>query len=154
MIEAAGVSVELGDGWERVDLPGAVLALAGPDTASAADGTTFRPSFTVIVADAAPDADVRTLGSEAVVAAGLVSDDAHVVAYDVWPLPDGALGRRLVVAATYGAVPVCVTQWVGLRTDPSTVTTVTATVPVSRYTGLEGVLEDLAGQVLAAQVRG
>ena len=107
-ISADGVTLEVPEGWEQVDQPGLTLAVAGPAGTAVAEGAQFRPSLTAIVVEAAADADIRILGTEAIAAATLVSDDAHVLAYDVWPMPDGTAGRRLELAFQSGEVPLCV----------------------------------------------
>ena len=146
--EATGVALDLPPGWERVEVPGIPLAVAGPPTQALADGTPFRPNVTVLVVPAAEDADVRTLGTEAI-AAATVQEDAHVLAYDLWLRP-GGVGRRLEVAASalvpaatedVRSVPVDVTQWVAL--EDGMVTTVTATCGVAQLLDQGPVIEAL-----------
>lgn len=144
-----GVVLPVPDGWEVVDQPGLSLTIAGPAGTAVADGTTFRPSLSAIVVDAADGADIRLLGTEAVAAAMSVADDVHVVAYDLWPLPDGTTGRRLEFTYQAGPVPLCVRQWVALRGGE--VVTLTATCDVAHLTHVGPVLEHLAGTALATQ---
>ena len=99
---ADGVTIPLPEGWEVVDLPGAQLAIAGPAGIASAAGTQFRPSVNVVVAPAAPDADIRTLATEAVAAAHVVAPGTHVLSYDLWPLGDDVYGRRLQFAYQAG----------------------------------------------------
>jgi hypothetical protein len=150
-VMVGGRPVTLADGWQRLDIPGAEVALAGPATTAAADGSMFRPSFTVIVAAAAPDADVRTLATQAVAGVRAAIPTAHVLAYDVWPLPDGhpgGHGRRLLLTFQQDAVPLVVRQWIAVA--DGVVTTVTATTSVTQHLGLERALDDLAAQALSA----
>lgn len=138
--ESSGVGLPLPAGWERVDVPGLPLAIAGPPTPATADGTPFRPSVNVLVAPVADGADVRALGTEALAAATL-DEGAHVVGYDMWPMPDGTSGRRLDVATSHGSVPVMVRQWVILSGDD--VVTVTGTLPVADLLRTNQVVEDV-----------
>ena len=148
-VSDGGVTLQVPDGWERVEAPGLTLAVAGPVGTAVAEGTTFRPSISAIVVDAAPDADIRLLGTEAVTAARAVADDAHVLAYDVWPLPDGSAGRRLEFAYQSGEVPLCVRQWVALRDGRAI--TLTATCDVAHLLQHGPQLEYLATAALATQ---
>lgn len=148
-ISADGVTLEVPEGWEQVDQPGLTLAVAGPAGTAVAEGAQFRPSLTAIVVEAAADADIRILGTEAIAAATLVSDDAHVLAYDVWPMPDGTAGRRLELAFQSGEVPLCVRQWIALR--DGNVITLTATCDVAHLLQVGPQLEALATQALATQ---
>lgn len=127
--EATGTALNLPPGWERVDLPGTQLAIAGPASQAAADGTEFRPNVTVIVAPADPDADVAVLGTQALAGATVVAEDVQVVAYDLALRADGDPGRRLEFAYQAGSVPLAVTQWVYVHAG--TVSTVTATCAVA-----------------------
>jgi len=148
-VSAEGVSLQVPDGWERVEAPGLAVGIAGPVGTATADGTQFRPSLTAIVVDAAPDADIRLLGTEAVAAARLVSPDVHVLAYDVWPLPDGTAGRRLEITLEQGGIPLCVRQWIALR--DGRVITLTGTCDVAHLLAGGPIIERLATQALAAQ---
>lgn len=134
--EGTGVALNLPPGWERVDSPVAQLAVAGPATQAAADGTVFRPNVGVLVADVADEVDVRTLGTAAVAAAMATVEGVHVLSYDLWlgPEVDGAPveGRRLEFAYQQGAVPLGAVQWVVLAAG--SVTTVTATCGVAQLT--------------------
>jgi hypothetical protein len=148
-VSADGVTLQVPEGWEQVEAPGATLAVAGPVGIAVAEGTGFRPSLTAIVVEASPDADIRLLGTEAVAAARVVADDVHVLAYDVWPLPDGSRGRRLEFTFQHGEVPLCVRQWIALR--DGRVVTLTGTTDVAHLLQHGPQLEDLATAALATQ---
>ena len=146
---ADGVTIPLPEGWEVVDLPGAQLAIAGPAGMATADGTQFRPSVNVVVAPAAPDADIRTLGTEAVAAAHVVAPGTHVLSYDLWPLGEDVYGRRLQFAYQEGDVPLCISQWIGLR--DGAVTTVTATSAITQLRRTYAAFEVIATAALTGE---
>jgi len=148
-VSTDGVTLEVPVGWERLEVPGIPLTVAGPVGTAVADGTTFRPSINAVVVDADPAADIRILGTAAVAAARLIDDEVHVLAYDLWPLPDGTAGRRLEFAYQQGVVPLCVRQWIALRDGRAITLTATCAVAQLRPYGPE--LERLATRALAAQ---
>lgn len=129
--DGSGVGLYLPPAWERVELAGVQLAVAGPVSRAAADGTTFRPSVIVSSVPVTPDADIRTLGTEAAAAATVAADGVYLLAYDLWSGPAGVTGRRLEFAYQQGSVPLCVTQWILL--DDATAITVTATCGVAQF---------------------
>ena len=138
--DATGVALYLPPGWQRIDAEGMHLAIAADDARqSSATGDTFRPNITVLVAPAAADVDVALLGTTAVSAAMVTFDDVHVLSYDIWPMPDGVEGRRLMFAYRQGASAIAVSQWVfgsgGLTC------TVTASCPVSVLTPISQALD-------------
>ncbi|MDT0164109.1 hypothetical protein Q9R32_00895 [Actinotalea sp. AC32] len=143
--EVTGLALGLPPGWERVEAPGFPVAIAGPAGQAAADGTTFRPNVTVTVAPADDAADIRTLGTEALAAAAVVGDGAHLLAYDLWAVGD-AEGRRLVAVHQQGPLPLAVTQVVVLA--HGAVTTATATCGVAQLPDAGPLLDQaLAGLV-------
>ncbi|WP_456787807.1 hypothetical protein [Cellulomonas sp. P5_C5] len=145
-VTGGGVTLVVPQDWEQVDLPGTQLAIAGPPFVLDADGTTFRPSMNVLVADAAPEADIRMLGTEAVAAAHVVAEGVHVLAYDMWASPDEKRGRRLQFTYQQGDVPLYVVQWIVLR--DAVVTTLTATYPVAQLLRVHQLCEDVASLAL------
>jgi hypothetical protein len=121
-----GAALGLPPGWVPVDVPGDGVGVAVADWPHEAG---FRPNVVLLAAPAPPDATVRGLGTAAISQA-IAGFDAQVIGYDVWPVPDGAPGRRLTFGYLDGAAAVAVTQWLFVQ-DGSAVT-VTASCPVER----------------------
>jgi hypothetical protein len=52
----------------------------------------------VLVAEIGSEIDLRVLGTDAIVAATLTADDAHVMSYDIYVGPGDVEGRRVEFA--------------------------------------------------------
>ena len=129
-VSAGGVELTLPPGWERLEKPEYTLVVAGPERVATATGDVFRASLNAIVVPVAADADIRTLGTEAIAAAHVIGDGAHVLAYDVWSRPHGVPGRRLELTYRQGPFALGVVQWIAL--GDGLATTLTATYTVGR----------------------
>ncbi|WP_405055893.1 hypothetical protein OG474_24495 [Kribbella sp. NBC_01505] len=106
-----GFALGLPNGWEQLQYDGLSLAIAIP----VPDGYPYRPNITVLIAEIGSEVDIRKLGTDAIVAAKLTSDDPHVLAYDLHLAPDGVVGRRLTFAYRSDANAIAVTQWLLLH---------------------------------------
>lgn len=135
-----GLALGLPNGWEQLEYDGLTLAIAAP---SLGEDDAYRPNVNVLAAQIGSEIDLRTLGTEAVVAAKLTADDPHVLGYDLYFGPGGAEGRRLTFAYRNEANAIAVTQWLLLHQGLYLV--ITASCLVSDLTTVQPVFEDSVG---------
>jgi hypothetical protein len=137
-----GLTLGLPPGWEQLEYDGLSLAIAAP---SLGESDPYRPNVNVLIAEIGSETDLRILGTDAIVAAKLTGDDAHVMSYDLYLGPGGVEGRRLGFAYRNEADSIAVTQWLLLHRGLYTV--ITASCLVTDLTTVQPMFERSIGSL-------
>lgn len=137
-----GLTLGLPPGWEQLEYDGLSLAIAAP---SLGENDPYRPNVNVLVAEIGSEIDLRELGTDAIVAAKLTADDAHVMSYDLFLGPGDVEGRRLGFAYRNDANAIAVTQWLLLHNGLYTV--ITASCLVTDLSTVQPLFEESIGSL-------
>ncbi|MCQ1952653.1 hypothetical protein [Arthrobacter sp. zg-Y238] len=131
------------DGWERIEAPGGMLAVAHPPVPAG----TFRPNMVLRWAPAAR-ASVARYATAALASTLEQFEDVRIVSHDLWEsTADGTsvTGRRQRFVHQVGPHPVCVDRWIWLAGGYAL--EATASYTVDQHIGMKLLFEHMVADI-------
>jgi hypothetical protein len=126
--------------WVRVEVPGPSIVMAVAVSADRLEPGQFRPNVVLTVERVAAGSEDLRVFSPGVVEGFLASVlGAYVVAVDLYPLPGGREGRRMVAAYRQPPHAVVLSQW--WTVVGGIATAVSASCSADQYLALEPAFE-------------